>query len=229
MREIPLSADAVLITVAGAAGWAARAAAAAFTARDRARLPAPIVVVGAAMAMGVMLLAAGHGVSRLPGIALGWALLVLTIVDLATLRLPNGVTLPLIAGGLALAAVGWVGPDPHLGFGLFTLLDHGLGAAGGYAALAVLATVYHRTRGRDGLGLGDAKLVAAGGAWLGGLALPATVLIACGLAFAWVGVRWLKRGRDTLQEPLPFGPSLAAAIWFSWLASIWTGYGLAGG
>ena len=76
-------------------------------------------------------------------------------------------------------AVAWA-VDPGL------LGDHALGALAGFASLAVIASVYRRVRGREGLGLGDAKLLAAAGAWLGWQALPSVVLIAAasGLALA---------------------------------------------
>lgn len=134
--------------------------------------------------------------------ALGWALLVLAAVDWEHFELPDVLTLPLIPAGLALTW--WLAPE--------ALLAHALGAALGWAGFAGLAALYRRWRGRDGLGEGDAKLLAAGGAWLGLAALPELVLLAAllGLLLALalrLGGRALKA--DTA---LPFGPALALAI-----------------
>ena len=152
------------------------------------------------------------------GLLLGWSLLTLALVDLAALRLPDIMTWPLCAAGIVVAGFRLGGPAMAPGFDPDALRDHLLGAAAGYAALAGLAAAYRRLRAREGLGLGDAKLAACAGAWLGWRALPLVVLIACGLAFAWVAVRLATRGRSTLTEPLAFGAPLAAALWICWLA-----------
>jgi leader peptidase (prepilin peptidase)/N-methyltransferase len=152
------------------------------------------------------------------GIALGLALLILVAVDLAAMRLPDVVTLPSIAAGLAVAAWSLRGPSPAPMFSPDALASHAAGAAAGYVTLAALAWLYRRLRGREGLGLGDAKLAALAGAWLGWRALPATVLIACAAAFAWAALRALRNGRGALAQPLPFGPPLALGIWIAWIA-----------
>jgi leader peptidase (prepilin peptidase)/N-methyltransferase len=87
-----------------------------------------------------------------------------------------------------------------------------IGAAAGYASLALFGAFYFRLRGRDGLGLGDAKLFAAGGAWLGWEALPLVLAVAAvaGLAFALAVAR-----RPGAQ--IAFGPCLALGIWVGWL------------
>ena len=94
-------------------------------------------------------------------LGLGWALLALAAIDLRHLVLPDILCLPLIPAGLAIA---WA-LDPAL------LPDHALGAILGFAAFVAIAFVYRRLRGREGLGMGDAKLLAAAGAWLGWRAL----------------------------------------------------------
>lgn len=149
------------------------------------------------------------------GWILGVALLILIDADLAALRLPDAITLPLILAGLVVAGVGGAAPGPAPWPG--PLASHTIGAVAGYVALAAVATGYRRLRGRDGLGLGDAKLAAAGGAWLGWTALPLMILIACGLAFIWIGLRLARGGQAVLSEATPFGPPLAVAIWSLWL------------
>jgi len=140
-------------------------------------------------------------------LALGWTLLALAAIDLRHLLLPDALCLPLIPAGLAVA---WL-LDPAL------LPDHLLGALLGFVAFAAIALVYRRLRGREGLGMGDAKLLAAAGAWLGWLALPSVVLIAAvvGLALALAGA--LAGGKLTWTSRIAFGPHLALGLWLVWL------------
>ena len=79
------------------------------------------------------------------------------------------------------------------------------------------ATVYERLRSRPGLGLGDAKLLAAAGAWLGLEALPSVLLVATGTALFCVGMAVLLGKRITATSRIPFGPFLATAFWIVWL------------
>lgn len=144
--------------------------------------------------------------------ALGWALLVLGAVDGLALRLPDVLTLPLIAGGIAVSTLL---PDRDV-------LGHVIGAFAGLLFFYGIAALYRALRGREGLGLGDVKLASAMGAWLGWQALPFTVLVACAIGLVWVGVATMRRGREALGEQLPFGVALCLALWIVWL------YGLPG-
>ena len=139
-------------------------------------------------------------------LGLGWTLLLLAAVDIATLRLPDGITLPLCGLGLVL---GGVAATP--------LGDRCLGLVAGGASLAVVDLIYVRLRGRSGIGLGDAKLFGAAGAWLGWRLLPSVLLLACAGGLAWVAVRVLVKGRSSASAPLPFGAPLCAAFWAVWL------------
>lgn len=139
-------------------------------------------------------------------LVLVWGLVTLTAIDLRILRLPDPLTLPLIILGLAWSA--WSGADP---------VDHAIGAAAGYSVLALIAFLYRRLRHREGLGLGDAKLLAAAGAWLGWQALPGVVLIGSLTALGWVALPVLVGRKIPVDAPLPFGPALALAIWFAWV------------
>ena len=138
---------------------------------------------------------------------LGWALLALAMIDGKHLLLPDSLTLPLIPAGLLVA---W-----SLSSDQFR--SHVVGAAVGFLLLWIIAFFYRRIRNRDGLGLGDAKLFAAAGAWLGWQALPSVILVAAasGLAAALLQARW--HGSLNSQHPLPFGPYLAGAFWLVWL------------
>lgn len=139
-------------------------------------------------------------------ILLSAALLILMLVDIAEFRLPDVITLPLTVAGLSEAVLG--PPD---------LMARIIGALAGWGSIAGLAVCFRRLRGRDGIGMGDAKLLAGAGAWLGWRLLPWTVLLACGAAFVIVGLRALRQGRSSVNQPLPFGAPLALAIWLAWL------------
>ena len=144
------------------------------------------------------------GVTILSGIVLIATLIQLSRIDWATHRLPNIITLPLIAAGLVWA------------FG--TAIDfylHLLGAAVGYGVFWSVEVLYRLIRKRDGLGRGDAKLLSAGGAWCGVWALPAIVLIASVSALVYVLPKGEQRDMRT-----PFGPFLAIGIGTVWLAQI---------
>ncbi len=92
-----------------------------------------------------------------------------------------------------------------------------LGAALGYLAFRLVAMLYRRLRGREGLGAGDAKLLAAAGAWLGAQALPGVVLLAAVSALALALLASARGGRLSATLAVPFGPPLAVAIWLAWL------------
>jgi leader peptidase (prepilin peptidase)/N-methyltransferase len=144
----------------------------------------------------------------------GWWLLTLGWIDWRSWLLPDALTLPLILAGLAAAAV--LAP--------IELIDRALGAALGYLGLRAVEAIYRRWRGRDGLGRGDAKLLAAIGAWVGVAALPQVLLIAAfagllaALAMRICGIRM------TAQSALPFGPFLALGAWLVWLGFAWPGF-----
>lgn len=131
---------------------------------------------------------------------LGWLLLALSLIDLTHYLLPDWGTLGLILAGLAVAAA-----DPQA-------VGPGAAAAGailGYGSLALIGWGYQRLRGRMGLGLGDAKLLAAAGTWLGPWSLPVLVLIASLAGLAAVLILALAGRRVDATTPLAFGPFLS--------------------
>jgi leader peptidase (prepilin peptidase)/N-methyltransferase len=139
---------------------------------------------------------------------LGWWLLTLGWIDLRRWLLPDVLTLPLVLAGLAAAAA--FDPDQ--------LADRALGAAFGYLSLVAVASLYRWWRGRDGLGGGDAKLLAASGAWLGVVALPQVILWAALAALAVAVCLRLGGRKIGAASALPFGPFLALATWVLWLS-----------
>lgn len=160
------------------------------------------VIELAAIGVAVLALASGNATAMPATCLLGWWLLLLGAIDRRIGLLPDMLTLPLIAAGLLEGLVTVDGAPP---------IDRVAGAAVGYAVFAGLAFAYRRLRGRDGLGLGDAKLLAAGGAWLGWQALPGVILIGAGGALAVTLI--LQRGGLTRHTAIAFGPWLALGIW----------------
>jgi leader peptidase (prepilin peptidase)/N-methyltransferase len=161
----------------------------------------------AALGIALLSLTIDRGAQAWIDAALGWWLLALAWIDWRHMILPDTLTLPLIPFGLAVA--GTLQPDE--------LWDPLLGAVCGYLGLRAVAWVYHRLTGRDGLGLGDSKLLAAAGAWVGVTGLP-SVLAGAGLAgLAAAGATVLAGRRLDRHTALPFGPFLAVAMWLVWL------------
>ncbi|MSO77449.1 MAG: prepilin peptidase [Alphaproteobacteria bacterium] len=146
------------------------------------------------------------------GWSLGGALLALAIADIRRHILPDRLTLPLIPAGLI---VTWAGAPS--GDAAALTLDHAIGAAAGFALFATIGAAYWRLRGREGLGLGDAKLLGAGGAWIGWQALPDLVLLASLTALAGTGLAACAGRPVGAATQLPFGAFLAAAFWLIWL------------
>lgn len=140
---------------------------------------------------------------------LGSTLLALSLIDIRTHRLPDILTLPLAAAGLSLQF--WA--EGGLPFELRLI-----GLAIGFAALWAIAALFRRLRGCDGLGLGDAKLLGAAGAWLGPLALAPVVLIAASAALLAVGGAVLAGHKVTARTAIPFGPFLCLGFFTLWIA-----------
>jgi leader peptidase (prepilin peptidase) / N-methyltransferase len=140
---------------------------------------------------------------------LAWTLLALAIIDVVSLRLPDLLTGPLLLAGLIFAL-----PEAD------AVPDRLIGAIVGFGVLAALAATYLRLRGRHGLGLGDAKLLGAAGAWLGWRPLPAVVLLASAAGLVWVAMRVLRTGRVALLSPLPFGAPLCLTVWVTWMTHL---------
>lgn len=144
----------------------------------------------------------GFGWACGAALLLTWTLLTLAIIDFDTQLLPDDITLPLLWAGLLVA-----------NFNVFTSLQGAvLGAVGGYSILWGVYHLFKLFTGKEGMGYGDFKLLAALGAWLGWQALPLIILLSS-MVGALTGIAMvIFRGRDK-QLPLSFGPFLAAAGW----------------
>ncbi|MFZ4121826.1 MAG: prepilin peptidase [Caulobacterales bacterium] len=140
------------------------------------------------------------------GTALLAALLIgVCIVDVRHQRIPDVLNLAIGAAGLGTAV----------------LLDEqiwlrGLAIVGGYGALWGVNAVYRGARGLDGVGMGDAKLLAAGGAWVGVMGLPFVLVLAASLALVGVAGARIAGRSISLKDRIPFGPFLAAGILVVW-------------
>ena len=168
--------------------------------RARISMRYPVVELCGALVSGSAAFHFGLGIEAFAASILGWGLLAASVIDLETRLLPDSITLPLL----------WLGLGFNLAATFAPLRDCVIGAIAGYV---LLWTVYHGFRlltGREGMGHGDFKLLAALGAWLGWTALPALVVIAS-LACAIGGMALVALGRASRNTALPFGPFLGAA------------------
>ncbi|MCE2572054.1 prepilin peptidase [Motilimonas eburnea] len=135
-------------------------------------------------------------------LTLTWFLVAMTFIDLDTMLLPDQLTLPLL----------WLGLLANV-FGTFTDLQSAvLGAAAGYLSLWSIYWAFKLLTGKEGMGYGDFKLLAALGAWFGWMSLPVIILLSSFVgAIAGIALMVLaKNGRD---QGIPFGPYLAGAGW----------------
>jgi leader peptidase (prepilin peptidase) / N-methyltransferase len=169
--------------------------------------PSHLLIELAALSIAVSAFLFSTGPALWAGCLLGWTLLVMGLIDLKTLMLPDFGNYLLIASGMAVTYT--LAAD--------AAIDHAIGAVSGFLTLFAVSWLYRQIRGRDGLGLGDAKLLAAGGAWLGWQALPGILAIAgvAGLIVAIIAQN--GHGFDRYRV-VAFGPYLALAIWITWLA-----------
>ena len=139
--------------------------------------------------------------------SLGLWLLLLAMLDVEHQWLPDRLTLPLIPLGLLAA---WAGFGPPL-------IERAAGAAIGWAALVLIAWAYRRARGREGLGGGDPKLLAAIGAWVGGYQLP-FILLGAGLLGLAAVLLMRARGEEvSATSRMPLGALMAVVAWPVWL------------
>jgi leader peptidase (prepilin peptidase) / N-methyltransferase len=160
-----------------------------------------------ALAIALVAIAVDGGEGTWLDCLFGWWLLALGWIDVRRWLLPDALTLPLVIAGLLAAAAF----DPE------QLTGRALGAAIGYLSLRVIAWLYRLLRGHEGLGHGDAKLLAASGAWVGASALPQVILGAAVSGLFAAACLRLAGIRLGARSALPFGPFLAFATWLIWL------------
>lgn len=135
---------------------------------------------------------------------MGWMLLPLALLDARHFWLPDALVAPLALAGLLLAG-------PMLGT---SLLDRLIGAVAAGLTLALLAALFVRLRGREGMGAGDPKLAAAIGSWLGWMPLPFMLLIASAGGILWA-LAGNKKNVPVTDRHIPFGSFMAGATWIA--------------
>ncbi len=149
----------------------------------------------------------GVSMQTLAAMLFTWTLLALTLIDLDKQLLPDNITLPLLWLGLLCNLFGW-----------FTDLQGSvIGAVAGYLVLWGVFHLFRLLTGKEGMGYGDFKLLAALGAWTGFALLPQIILVSSVLGSV-TGITLIALKRNQRGQPIPFGPYLAAA---GWIALLW--------
>lgn len=138
---------------------------------------------------------------------LGWTLLALAVIDIRDYVLPDFLTLPLAAMGLL--AAGCFDP-PAVPARL-------AGAVAGFLVIVALREAYWLLRRREGIGLGDAKLLAAAGAWVSWNGLASVVFVSAFVGLAIAVLRYARGGGMSLSDRVPFGAFLCLGTWVVWL------------
>jgi leader peptidase (prepilin peptidase) / N-methyltransferase len=175
----------------------------------------PLIELSTAVLSMIVAWQLGATAAMLAVLALTWALIALSVIDIDHQLLPDSITLPFL----------WLGLVLNLS-GLFTDIGSAvIGAVAGYLSLWSIYWLFRLTTGKEGMGYGDFKLLALFGAWLGWQYLLPVVLISS-LVGAAIGITLIvTRGRDR-NIPIPFGPYLAVAGWITllWGRDIIAGY-----
>ena len=166
----------------------------------------PIIEAVTALMSAVIAWQLGASLEMLAALFFTWSLIALTMIDADHKLLPDQITLPLLWAGLLLNS-----------FSLFVpLYDAVWGAIGGYLSLWSVYWLFKILTGKDGMGYGDFKLLAALGAWLGWQSLLVIILLSS-LVGAIVGSIILLANKQGRNTAIPFGPYLAAAGWIAFL------------
>jgi leader peptidase (prepilin peptidase) / N-methyltransferase len=142
----------------------------------------------------------GPGTAGAAALLLTFFLVALAFIDLDTQLLPDDLTLPLL----------WLGLAFNLGSTFVPIADAVLGAMAGYGILWAVYWAFKLVTGKEGMGYGDFKLLAALGAWFGWQAIPSIILLASAVG-ATVGIAMIVLVRHKREVPIPFGPYLAGA------------------
>ena len=182
----------------------------------------PLVEIITALLSAVVVWQLGSELRGIAALLLVWSLIALTFIDIDTQMLPDDLTLPLI----------WLGLLVNLQGGFVPLSGAVIGAAAGYLSLWSVYWLFRFATGKEGIGYGDFKLLAALGAWLGWMMLPFIVLLSSVMG-ALVGIAMIVLRGHQRDKPIPFGPFLAIAglimlLYGEKLVQLWLG-GMLGG
>jgi leader peptidase (prepilin peptidase) / N-methyltransferase len=162
-------------------------------------LASVLVVVWAALVVGSQAL--------IVTVLFGWVLLALAVMDMRSMILADVLTLPLVPAGLAVCL--WLEPD--------AIWAHVAGAVAGATVFLALSWAYFRLRGREGLGLGDVKLMAAAGAWVAVDGLGTVILWAVMVNALMLAPEALRGRPMSATTQVPLGTGLATGLWLTWL------------
>ena len=160
----------------------------------------PIVEAVTGLLSAVLIWHFGSGWLGLASLAFAYFLIAMTLIDYDTKTLPDDLTYPLL----------WLGLLVNLNGTIVPLRDAVIGAMAGYLALWAVYWLFKLATGKEGMGYGDFKLLAALGAWMGWAMLP-TIVILSSVVGAIVGISLIVFARRDRNNPIPFGPYLAAA------------------
>jgi leader peptidase (prepilin peptidase)/N-methyltransferase len=160
----------------------------------------PIVEAVTGLLSALMVWHFGSGWLGLASLVFAYFLIAMTLIDYDTKTLPDDLTFPLLWLGLLINLDGMIVP----------LRDAVIGAMAGYLALWAVYWLFKLATGKEGMGYGDFKLLAALGAWMGWAMLP-TIIILSSVVGAIVGISLIVFARRDRNNPIPFGPYLAAA------------------
>jgi leader peptidase (prepilin peptidase)/N-methyltransferase len=172
----------------------------------------PVVEGLAALASVVVAWVFGPSWQTVAALFFTWTLIPLALIDFDTKLLPDSMTLPLMWAGIIVSLI------PVDGMPLFAdLRSSVIGAVAGYLSLWSVYQVFKLVTGKEGMGYGDFKLLAAICAWLGWQVLPLVILLSAAVG-SIVGIGLIVFGGRSRQATIPFGPYLAAA---GWIALLW--------
>lgn len=158
----------------------------------------PLVEGGTALVSAFTIVYFGATLTGLAALVLVWSLIALALIDFDTQLLPDDITLPLL----------WLGLSWNLKGGFVPLEDAVIGALAGYLLLWSVYHLFRLATGKEGMGYGDFKLLAALGAWLGWGVLP-VIILASSIVGAVIGTAMIILAGHDRAQPLPFGPYLA--------------------
>lgn len=170
----------------------------------------PLVEIGTALLSLAVALKFGVTLQCAAALLLTWSLICLAVIDADTMLLPDQITLPLVWVGLLLAS-----------FEVYVSLHASVyGAVIGYLCLWSLYWIFVLITGKEGMGYGDFKLLAALGAWVGWTNL-ATIVVISSFTGVVIGIITLKMQHKPKSQPIPFGPYLAIAGWLTLMYGDW--------
>ena len=169
----------------------------------------PVVEAVSGLLAGYIAWYFGFGLAAVAAIVFAWSLIALTVIDIDTQLLPDSITMPMMWIGLLVNISGTFSP----------LQSAVIGAVAGYLSLWSVYWIFKIATGKEGMGFGDFKLLAAIGAWVGWKLLPLVILLSSFVG-AVIGIMLIVLQRHGRNVPIPFGPYLAAA---GLIALLWGG------